>query len=275
MEKKIVRMHWNSMVPMAWTPSDRGTLTRLERRNQSYLRRLSDQDNNHVIEREKEVPLFTRAKPTCGRVSRLCLAPARRTLLWGGAVMWPLARAARSRHETHEEICDTCAAFRLFCIQTCGCVWKGLCAHVLPKHWAEWQYDQWEGKCPVSMFCLEWMGVVGVGVDSGCLRWSHHLMDAAVERPHSRWPPSRAARLIRPLLMQSSGGTYRKYWSYFDRVFAPLHNQQCTAAAALIQHAQRTRRHHQMPLQKGFPLISNPKQAACASALRCLPNDFN
>lgn len=30
-----------------------GTLTWLERRNQSYLRRLSDQDNNHDIESEK------------------------------------------------------------------------------------------------------------------------------------------------------------------------------------------------------------------------------
>ena len=35
--------------------------TQPERRNQSYLRRLSDQDNNHVIEREK-VRLFTGAK---------------------------------------------------------------------------------------------------------------------------------------------------------------------------------------------------------------------
>lgn len=62
---KIVRMHWNSMVPMAWAPSDRGTLTQPERTNQSYLRRLSDQDNNHVIEREgkkKKVPLFKREK---------------------------------------------------------------------------------------------------------------------------------------------------------------------------------------------------------------------
>lgn len=51
---KIVRMHWNSMVPMAWAPSDRGSLTQPERTNQSYLRRLSDQDNNHVIERKRE-----------------------------------------------------------------------------------------------------------------------------------------------------------------------------------------------------------------------------
>lgn len=64
---KIVRMHWNSMVPMARVPSDRGTLTQLERRNQSYLRRLSDQDNNRVTEREKGVPLFTRVKPTSCR----------------------------------------------------------------------------------------------------------------------------------------------------------------------------------------------------------------
>ena len=34
--------------------SDRGTLTQPERTNQSYWRRLSDQDNNHVIERERE-----------------------------------------------------------------------------------------------------------------------------------------------------------------------------------------------------------------------------
>lgn len=51
---KIVRMHWNSMVPMAWAPTDRGTLTQPERTNQSYLRRLGDQDNNHVIERGKK-----------------------------------------------------------------------------------------------------------------------------------------------------------------------------------------------------------------------------
>lgn len=28
-----------------------------------------------------------------------------------------------------------------------------VCAHVSPK--LEWQCDQWEGKCPVSTFCLE------------------------------------------------------------------------------------------------------------------------
>lgn len=50
----IVRMHWNFMVPMAWASSDRGTLAQPERTNQSYLSRLSDQDNNHVIERERE-----------------------------------------------------------------------------------------------------------------------------------------------------------------------------------------------------------------------------
>ena len=56
-------MHWNSMVPMAWLPSNRSTLTLLERGNQSYLRRLSDQDNNHVIEREKP-PSFQQSEIT-------------------------------------------------------------------------------------------------------------------------------------------------------------------------------------------------------------------
>lgn len=43
------------MIPMAWALCDRGTPTQLEKRNQSYLRRLSDRDNNRVIEREKNV----------------------------------------------------------------------------------------------------------------------------------------------------------------------------------------------------------------------------
>lgn len=63
--------------------SDRGTLTQPERTNQSYLRRLSDQDNNHVIERERErerpregkVPLFQKERddraPADGSLWRL------------------------------------------------------------------------------------------------------------------------------------------------------------------------------------------------------------
>lgn len=53
---KNVRMRWNSMVPMAWVLTDRGSLTEPERTNQSYLRRLSDQNNNRVIEREENSP---------------------------------------------------------------------------------------------------------------------------------------------------------------------------------------------------------------------------
>lgn len=133
----------------------------------------------------------------------------------------------------------------------CVCVCKShLCARVLPKHWLEWQYDQWEGKCPVSMFCSVCVCVcVTVAVSGDLIIWWTQQWRGCIHTSLSR-----AARLIRPLLMQSSGGTYRKYWSYFDRVFSPLHNQQRTAATAPIQRTQRTRQHHSMPLQKGFHL---------------------
>lgn len=54
--------------------------------------------------------------------------------------------------------------------------------------------------------------------------------------PHSYQPLSRCSSL-----MQSRGGAYRKYWSYFDRVFSPLCNQNCHDADSL----------HQTPLQMG------------------------
>lgn len=115
-----------------------------------------------------------------------------------------------------------------------------------------------------------WWGLKrGGGHDSGCLRWSHYLMDTAVERPHSYWPLSlslslsRVACLIRPLLMESSGGTYRKYWSYFDRVFSPLHNQQCITATPLIlcTQAHATTTSLDAIAEGGVTLISIPKQA--------------
>jgi hypothetical protein len=51
-------MHWNlDYGSHGLDLSNRATLTLLEKGNQSYLRRLSDQDNNHVIERKKKKPL--------------------------------------------------------------------------------------------------------------------------------------------------------------------------------------------------------------------------
>lgn len=63
----------------------------------------------------------------------------------------------------------------------------------------------------------------GVGGDSGWLGWSSFWWTQEW-RGHTRANLALVAPLIKPLFMQSSRGTYSKYWSCFDRVFSPLNN---------------------------------------------------
>lgn len=111
-----------------------------------------------------------------------------------------------------------------------------------------------------------WSGGVGMTVAvSGDLIiwWTQQWRDRIHTGLSLSLSVSRVACLIRPLLMESSGGTYRKYWSYFDRVFSPLHNQQCITATPLIlcTQAHATTTSLDAIAEGGVTLISIPKQA--------------
>lgn len=97
------------MVPMARAPSDRGSQTQPERTNQSYWRRLSDQDNNHVIERgererERKVPQLLQLNLTSLQVSPL-----------KHQNMWPVQQLEREfiTPDMQHGKSDVCTAFHV------------------------------------------------------------------------------------------------------------------------------------------------------------------
>lgn len=125
--------------------------------------------------------------------------------------------------------------------------------------------------CACVSKALAWMTIWSMGGQVSCQHVRGRGVTVAVSgdliiwwtqqwRGHIHTSLSRVACLIRPLLMQGSGGTYRKYWSCFDRVFSPLHDQQCITAVTLILCTRDSiiRCHC-----RGAALISIPKQAAC------------
>lgn len=70
-------------------------------------------------------------------------------------------------------------------------------------------------------------------------------------RGHTRANLALVAPLIGPLFMQSSGGAYSKYWSYFDRVFSSLNTPHPLPS---IPPTLSSRCHY-----SGVTLTSNPK----------------
>jgi len=268
---KIVRMHWNSTVPMAWVPSDRWTLTQPERTNQSYSRRWSDQDNNHVIEREKKSHFskeWNKWIPSDGSLLRLIVTslgepfvPMLSDKACGRSNNWLLLHIT-GKNLWHLRRIPPVSEH--LCVCVCVCVYMCFRSTGLNDNMINGRASVLSAR-PVRRWAARG-GAVTVAVSGDLIIW---WTPQRRGRIHSS---SGVARLIRPLLMQSSGGTYRKYWSHFDRVFAPLHNQQCvTATDADSVHATTS----SCCYCRGVTLISIPKQAACVCVLRCLPNDSN
>lgn len=165
-------MRWNSMVPMAWLFTDRGSLTQLERTNQSYLKRLSDQNNNRVIERVKNTPGSSKERndhvPGDGSLWWLNV-----TTLWMSTLyyfVWHISNKRRLslRKATQAEYLHWIRAPRSV---------LGLSSR-LTDSMINWRSCKW----PVSTTC--W----GRG-EGGQLRAAdlgdHRMMDIGVKRPHS------------------------------------------------------------------------------------------
>lgn len=148
-------MRWNSMVPMAWVLTDRGTLTQPERTNQSYSRRLSDQDNNRVIEKAKNCPGSSKERndqvPADGSLWWLNV-----TTLWVSTLYYFVWHNSNNRRQNpserqHRENISSGFEPRSVFLNDSLLNWRSR-------------------KCPVSMTCRGWgLGWCGRG---GWLGWS-------------------------------------------------------------------------------------------------------
>ncbi len=132
-------------------------------------------------------------------------------------------RVHSTRHITREKISDICSAFASkhvgVCVRECVCT----CVSSAVAWMTRWSMGG-QVSCQHVLFGAGGEEVTPAVSGDLIIWWTQQWRG----RVHTSL--SRAARLIRPSLLLSSGGTYRKYWSYFDRVFSPLHNQQCITA---------------------------------------------
>lgn len=203
-------MCWNSMVPMAWVLTDRGSLTQPERTNQSYLRRLSDQNNNRVIARARNSPGSSKERndqvPGDGSLWWLNV-----TTLWMSTLyyfVWHISNKRRQNPSERQHKQNICSGFE---------------PHAAFLGWAAAPTTAWStGDHASGLSARPVGGGWGRGGDSGWLGWSS--FDGHRSEEATRANLALVAPLIGPLFMQSSGSTYGKYWSCFDRVFSPLNN---------------------------------------------------
>jgi len=155
--------------------------------------------------REKKSPTFHKSKITkflqmvhcCSWMSHRWALHCSVVLRTSGTkhVVIPTTGLHRCRHIPQENIF---AQHFPVCIGICGLER----VHVSTKCWLEWHYDQWEGKCPVSTFCLE--EGLPLAVSGDLTIWRTQQRRASV---HARL--SHVACPIMSLLMQSSIGAYR------------------------------------------------------------------